>query len=249
MNTEHLDQSWQLVVVVTAENLHQFSQTLEDVHSKSLRPRPFILASDATAVRSGLSGLTHPVAYNLPPAIAPDCYWATVISAHQFVANKTVFLQSGTRVPNGWDARLAAAGQRAKSAFAVSPQSARHPILSVFANTDYEPELSVDEVDQWLNDYVDGVEYSVPMILESCALLQGEYWRDRTSLFSNDHQLMLDLRANGATVLATDQLYVDDFNTKNVSDASGVRYIPKAYRDSHAQRPPLARAHHALLEL
>lgn len=246
MNVQPLDESWQIVLVVTSENMRQFHLTLEDIKEKSFRNEVSILASDIPAVREQLAGLSLPVAYRLPPTIEPGVYWVTVTSAHEFVSLRTIFLQAGTRVPECWDARLVAAGQRAGVASAISPQCARHPILSAFASSQYQPELTVDEVDQWLNDYVDGIEYSVPVVLESCALLQGTYWQDRAPPIQSDRILLEDLRANGACLLATDQLYVDDFNTKYCIDVS---FLPKAYRDACAQRPPLARTHHALSEL
>lgn len=246
MNIQPLDESWQVVLVVTSANVDQMSQTLEDMRAKSLRHRASILAQDTPFVRQELSGCPFPIVFKLPAKVEANCHWASVVSAHEFVAHRTLFLQAGTRVPECWDARLIAAGQRAERASAISPQSARHPILSVFASTDYQPELSVDEVDQWLNDYVEGLEYTVPVILESCALLQGNYWRDRALPIANDRELFEDLRAHGASLLATDQLYVDDFNVKNVFD---VDCLPRAYLDACAQRPALAGTHHALREL
>lgn len=246
MNLQYLDESWQLVLVVMSENVHQLPQTLEDVHLKSLHRSALILASDTPVVRSALSGVSLPISYKLPPTFVPGSYWASVVSSHEFVSHRTIFLQAGTRVAECWDARLVAAGQRAKAAFAISPQCVRHPILSAFGSADFQPELSVEEVDQWLNDYVEGIEYSVPVILESCALLQGDYWLDRNFSMLNDRQLLQDLRANGACILATDQLYIDDFNTKYCADIS---HLPKAFLDAFERRPTLARVHHALSEL
>lgn len=245
-NLQLLDENWQLVLVVTSENSGRVLQTIEDIQARSLRHDAMILASDTPAMRSELSGLHLPVAFKLPPRIEAGTYWASVVSTHEFIRHRTVFLQAGTRIPECWDARLVAAGQRAPTASAVSPQCARHPILSAFGSTNYQPELSVDEIDQWLNDYVDGMEYTVPIILESCALLQGDYWRDRQSPILNDRQLLEDMRVNGAVVLATDQIYVDDFSTKYSNDIS---YLPKAYLDAFSLRKPLARVHHALTEL
>lgn len=246
MNLQPLDENWQLVLVVTSENACQLLQTIEDTKTRSFFHNAMILASDTPAIRSQLSGLILPVAYKLPPRIESGTYWASVVSTHEFIRHRTIFLQAGTRIPECWDARLVAAGQRAPTAFAVSPQCARHPILSAFGSTNYQPELSVDEIDQWLNDYVDGIEYSVPIILESCALLQGDYWRDRHSPIVNDRQLLEDMRANGGFALATDQVYVDDFNTKYCNDISD---LPKAFLDAFSLRPPLSRVHHALTEL
>jgi len=246
MNIESLDESWQIVLVVTAENLGQWKESLEDLQAKSLHGRISILAADAPVVRDGLAGLPLPIAYLLPPTIKPGGYWATVVSAHEFSSERTIFIQAGTRVPVNWDARLVAAGQRTSAASAISPQCTRHEIFSVFGSAQHKPELSVDEIDQWLNDYVDGVEYAVPVMLESCALLQGSYWRDCTHPIVDDSQLFEELRAQGAWLLATDQLYVDDFNTFYSVDAA---YLPKAYLDACLQRAPLARVHHALAEL
>jgi len=247
MNIQTLAESWQIVLVVTVQNVDQLQQTLDDVRVKSFSSQISILAADQPALRSALSGLSLPVTYTLPPAIEPGSYWANVVSAYEFVDHRTIFLLAGTRVPEHWDARLVAAGQRANDAVAISPQCVRHPILSVFASPDDNPELAVDEIDQWLNDYVDGVEYSVPMILESCALLQGDYWKDRKlRMVKNDRQLFESLRLAEGCILATDQLYIDDSKAFIYRDVAS---LPKAYLDAYALRPPLASVRHALSEL
>ncbi len=246
MDLHPLDESWQIVLVVTSENVGQLSHTLEDVLYKSYRRPDLILASESPLVRSVVSDLSLPVAFKLPQTIKSGSYWSTVVSSHDFKTNRTIFLQAGTRVPEAWDARLVAAGQRAMSAVAVSPQCVRHPILSVFGNRNIEPELVVDEVDQWLNDYASGSEYPMPLVLESCALLQGDCWRTCISSSSSDTQLFSDLRSSGVCFVATDQLYIDDSNTKYTCE---INQLPLAYRVACMQRSPLAGVHHALSEL
>lgn len=245
MKIQYLDESWQIVLVVTSENANQLERTLEDIQAKSFRDSYSILAQDTKIVRDAISQLAMTAAYMLPAKIETGCYWVTVLSSHNFESERTIFIQAGTRVPDCWDVRLVAAGQRA-GASAISPQCARHPFLSAFASTTYQPELAVDEVDQWLNDYVEGIEYSVPILLESCALLQGDYWRDIDHLIQNDRLLLEDLRAKGACLLATDQLYIDDFKTKYSND---ITFLPKAYIDACTLRPQLAPVRHALSEL
>jgi glycosyltransferase involved in cell wall biosynthesis len=246
VNIQILAESWHIVLVVTPQSASFLQQTIDDVRMKSVSTRISVLAADLPEIRSVLSGSSLPIFYNLPLTIRPGSYWANVVSAHEFANGRTIFILSGTRVPQHWDARLIAAGQRAIGASAISPQCARHPILSVFASPGQNPELPVDDMDQWLNDYVDGVEYSVPAILESCALLQGDCWKNRQRRFTSDWQLIEELRVMERCAVATSQLYVDDSKAFNYSD---VDLLPRAYRDAYTLRPPLGGVRHALSEL
>lgn len=246
VDTELLEESWQLVVVVTSDSVHQVRQTLDEVQLRSFSSAISVLGADDPSVRETLTGCRLPVDYTLPACVDSDSYWSTVLSSHVFEADRTIFLLAGTSVPEHWDARLVAAGQRAADAVAIAPLCARHPILSVFANAAYEPGLTVDEIDQWLNDYVDGIEFTVPVMLQSCLLLQGKYWREKPCRFANDQQLLDSLRLQGKWVLATDQVYVDDSNTTYNNDVS---FLPQARQNAYFIHHPLASTRHALREL
>ena len=154
-------------------------------------------------------------------------------------------MQAGVRLPQHWDARLAAAGQRAQGAWAVSPLCVNHPLFSAFYDSSHQPGLEVDEIDQWLNDYVEGREFAVPTLLSSCALLQGEAW-SQLGTYSDDAELFEDLRNRGQWLLATDQVYVDD---SHVDYDTSLDAMPQAYLNAYGGRHPLVNTRHALMEL
>jgi glycosyltransferase involved in cell wall biosynthesis len=187
------------------------------------------------------------VDYTLPLAIKPGAHWTTVLGSRTaFHPGGTIFLLAGTQVPEHWDARLAAAGQRAPDAIAIAPLCARHPIFSAFTNSDHEPGLEVDGVDQWLNDYASGIEFTVPVMLESCLLLQSDFWTPETVRAGDDRKLFDLLRVKGKTVLATDQVYIDDTSAIYSRDIS---FLPSAILTAYTQRHPLTDVRHALTEL
>jgi len=241
-----LDECWRIVVVATPQNAHELRHTLDSVLQNSLCTRVSILAADDTVVRGALVGLEMVVDYSLPPTIEPGAYWTAVLSTGLPDSGRIIFLLAGTRVPEHWDARLVAASQRATQAVAVAPLCARHEIFSAFLHPDHEPGLTVDEVDQWLNDYAQGKEFTVPVMLESCLLLQGHYWRQLTTEFSDDQELFHVLRLQGKSLLATDQVYVDDTRACYFRD---IGFLPSAFLTAYTLRHPLAPVRHALTEL
>lgn len=246
MNTVALEECWCIVLVVLPQNAHSLRLTLDDLRGKSLSSEISVLASDDPSVREVLTGLDVPVDYSLPSVLKKGAHWSAIVSSHNFEVSRNVFLLAGTRVPEHWDARLIAAGQRAKEAVAIAPLCVRHPILSVFASADHKPQLAVDEVDQWLNEYAQGIEFTVPVMLESCLLLQGDYWQNESFEFDSDHQLLDSLRLQGKWLLATDQVYVDDSRTVCNSD---VAFLPPAILRAYSSRHPMMAERHALMEL
>ncbi|MBK6738958.1 MAG: hypothetical protein IPG64_14230 [Haliea sp.] len=127
-----LDESWHIVIVVTPKNADELRQTLATVLHNSFSTTISILAADEPVVRSVLLGLEIIVDYSLPTSIAPGAYWTTVLSTKLPDSDRSIFLLSGTRVPEHWDARLVAASQRAAEAVAIAPLCARHPIFLHF---------------------------------------------------------------------------------------------------------------------
>lgn len=241
-----LEESWRIVLVVTRANVPHLTLTLDDLVRHSVSSNVSVLAVDDPVLRTALAEITHPVSYELPTSISPEKYWSTVVSQHTFDTTRTIFLLAGTRLPDSWDARLVATGQRNPQAAAVSPLCVRHPILSAFADSEQTPRLTVNEVDQWLNDYAQGVEFTVPVMLHSCLLLQGKFWQTDQASLVNDEELLQKLRSCGQWVIATDQLYVDD---RLVESSVGMLSLPPAIVQAYETRHPLSMIRHALLEL
>ena len=244
MSGKYLDENWQVVIVVDSSNLTFLQMTLSDVGANSYSKNISVLAFLKDGLESQIQALEVPISYANGPMDSVK-YWATILSNFQFTCDKTLFLKAGSRVPHHWDARLVAAGCRAEGASAISPLCARHPLLSAFYNPAHKPGLSCDELDQWLNDYVDGIEFSVPVLLESCALLQGLCWQELKN-FDNDVQLLDALRLNGRNLVATDQVYIDDTEVAYPTDLD---FLPQAFRNAYSGRHPLTATRHALMEL
>lgn len=245
MNSRYLEQDWQIVVVAASCAVADLRATLEELSGKSLGGDIRVLASERDDLRTFLSETNYPYACSLPDVTEPGCYWSAVLGALDFSRPRVILVQAGVRVPDKWDARLVAAGQRAQGAWAVAPLCAKHPLLSAFYDAGHSPGLPVEAVDQWLNDYVEGTEFEVPVMLESCLLLQGEEWK-KLGGAENDRQLMERIRLRGGWLLATDQVYIDDSALPGDSDIS---WLPQAYLNAFRGRHPLTATRHALMEL
>lgn len=246
MEIQLLDESWCIVIVVTPENVAGLQSTLDSVRVNSLGTAISVMATDSHSVREALMDCQFHVDYKLPSTMVSQAQWSTICSHYLFENRRSIFVLAGTVVPEHWDARLVAAAQRADDAVAVAPLCVRHPIFSAFSDAAHKPGLTVDEIDQWLNDYIEGAEFTVPVMLGSCILLQGDFWRDQLSQFSNDRLLLEALRNCGKSLIATDRVYVDDSNTNYHNDVS---FLPQAYQAAYLTRHPLHNARHALTEL
>lgn len=245
LNNLYLDESWRIVIIATSGDTNLLRDTLATVEAKSYSKNVSILTVDDNRLNSFLEKLECPVNRSLPASFKSDSFWTTILSVFEFNHEKTIFLQAGVKVPHHWDARLIAAGLRAEGVSAVSPLCTKHPILSAFFNPTHKPGLSCDEIDQWLCDYVDGIEFSVPVILESCVLLQGDAWQ-KLGQFDNDEQLLGSLRQDGHCLVATDQLYIEDIHADYPNKFD---FLPQAFRNAYSGRHPLTATRHALMEL
>lgn len=246
MGSPVLHSNWSIVLVVTPQNVQQLRETLNEVQARSLSHDISVLATDSASVRHVLSAIDVPVHYKLPPEVESGSYWSNIVSSYEFNGDRNLFLFAGAHVPEHWDARLISAGQRASEAVAVAPLSVRHPILTAFSDPAHEPGLTVDEMDQWVNEYAEGIEFSVPVMPETCLLLQGPYWREASLQYSDDRSLLEHLRLKGKCLVATDQVYIDDNKLHSNCDIS---FLPESFLGAYKLRHPLASTRHALTEL
>jgi len=245
MDRPFLEAHWRIVVLVTADTLGALQTTLESVQRQSLGSDISLLASPAASVRNALEAYDLPVHYELPESIAPGERWARAAASIPAGTGPVAVLRSGCQVPQHWDARLVAAGQRNPLAAIIAPLSARHPFTSLFTRVDHQPALDVDALDQWLNDYSDGKAFPLPLLPSGCLLLQGEYWQS-SSLAATDSELLESLAGNCLEVLADTQLYVDD----TLLDAAELPAdLPRGTLDAYCSRSPLAASRHAITEL
>lgn len=241
-----IDEGWEIVLVVYEHDVSGLADTLADIQAQSHGSRVVVLAQDTPVTRAACATLDVPVNYCLESTEGRDAFWASSVSAHTFTAAQTLLVRAGARLPVAWDARLAAVAQLNPRAAVVLPLLARHPFLSAFSQPLDSPRLSVNAVDQWLNDYARGREFSVPVLPPACALLQGEYWREPTTGTLTDAQLRDALAERGQWIVATDQLYVDD---SRCDYSPATASLPAAFDAGYQNHHPLASLRHALWEL
>ncbi len=241
-----LSARWRIVVIVHTDTLPLLPNTLASVRAQSLGRDISLLAGDADPVRAALVDLELPVAYDLPATIPGGGFWSTVACSYRFSGEPVLFLQAGCLVPQHWDARLVAAGQRNPAAGIVAPVSVRHPLTSLFSSTTHAPGLAVDDIDQWLNEYSDGRAFPLPALPHGCLLFQGGYWQERPEDCAGDEHLFERLANDRIEVLADTQVYIDD---AALACAGDIQALPLAVRDAYSMRSPLAALRHPLTEL
>lgn len=246
MKLQALRENWRIVVVVTGEQLHLFDQTMQAVREQSFSREVSVLAADEHDVRKKLSTSGLDVDFSLPAQLPQNARWVTILARCTPNTEACVFLFCGTDVPPHWDARLAAAGQRAGDLAVVSPLCVRDPVLGVFTEHDHSPGLEVDAIDQWLNDYSSGVEFSVPVLSQCCLYVPGALIAQLAVQASDDTQLVECIRSANAGPLATNQLYVDDQKLDFIADLAA---LPPAWQEAFTHRSPLAALRHSITEL
>lgn len=246
MKLQALRENWRIVIVVTGEQLHLFDETVRAVRARSFAQELCVLASDEPCVRDKLSSSGLAVDFILPETLPPRSHWSTVLAHCTVEAEAFVFLLCGAEVPHHWDARLAAAGQRAGGTAVVSPLCVRDPVLGIFTEDSHSPGLDVEAVDQWLNEYSAGDEFPVPVLSHSCLFVPGASMRQLAEGVADDTQLVERIRALDAGPLATDQLYIDD---QRMSSTPAIDTLPPAWRDAFTQRSRLTALRHSMTEL
>ena len=241
-----LRRSWQIVLVAAAADAEHLPASLAALRAQSLSSDILVLCEDDAGLRSVLDKLAVDVAYDLPGPIPEGAFWVTLLQHFSPSAQASVFLRAPVRVPEHWDARLVAAGQRADSAVAVAPLCARHPFLTVSMRPSQDPGFDVDAMDQWVNDYAVGKEFPLPVMPAICMLLQGDYWQSAGPWPASDAELAEHIRHLGHSIVATDQLYVDD---SRLEYDDGTAHLPAPLVDAYLQRAPILAMRHALSQL
>ncbi|NND68145.1 MAG: glycosyltransferase [Halioglobus sp.] len=246
MDRPSLAGSWRVVVLVTDDTLEHLPATLASVRDQSLGSAISLLANSSGAVMAALAAHELPVDHGLPGETSAAALWSAVAGSYTFAGEPVAFIRAGCIVPQHWDARLVAAGQRNPGAAIVAPLSVRDSFTSLFNRVDHTPGLNVDELDQWLNDYSDGQSYPLPGLPSGCLLLQGSYWSEQRTYCHDDRQLLADLAGNCLEVVADTQLYVDDAALAAVPVPTE---LPRATRDAYLARAPIAAIRHAITQL
>lgn len=202
-----------------------------------------VVGSDDPALRlcAERSGLDF--SPDLPEREQPDHFWTTLLQVLHPTLDYSLVLRAGCEVPPYWIRRLCTVALRS-GATAVFPLSVRHPCTSAFSSVEHLPRLGVHAVDRWLNRYSPGLEFDIPLLAGYCGLFLGPWYKPDAN--SDDNQLAGEWRNNGALMIATDAVYIDD---SALPALSLPKNIYPAWQESFIDRHPLTEMRHALSEL
>jgi len=200
-----------------------------------------VLGSDSTALAEVAREAGCVLLDVLPGTCDPAKYWSVVLRALAGRSEAGLVVRAGTGLPPYWHRRL---GPQPPDVAAVFPLSVRHPCTAVFEHTSHEPGLAVDEIDRWLNAYVPGVAFDIPVFAGQTALVNPLKFPAEAGL--DDEALAAVVRESGGLILATDNLFVDD---RQLEPYSLPATIHQAWEQAIERRHPLTAVRHALTEL
>ncbi len=219
-------------------------RTLQALESAGCQAQCSLLASNDAALHKVAADFSLQGSFDLPEVPSTARYWTEMLKRSGFDGQPTLFLRAGCILPVAGVERLAAALERNTNALALCPLGAAHPLLRVFAEPKTSPGLDVDALDQWLNDYARGIEFDIPVLLESCALLRGVQWCHEDE---DDTALLKRVTHGRDWLLGCDHIYVDDASVDGLGLA--VADLPVAQFRALAEPHAQLTWRHALSEL
>jgi len=178
----------------------------------------------------------------LPPTADTEHYWSLVSRALAGHRGDCLVIRAGTGFLSGLGRRLRIPG--GENAAALFPLSVRHAATSVFSSPDHAVGLDVASIDRWLNIYTTGLVFDLPGFCGYTALLRPQL------IDAGDHANDMELAAatllSGASLLCTDNVYVDD---SHLDPADMPDNCYPAWCEAVHTRHPLTGVRHALTEL
>ena len=246
---------WHIVLVAFSGEEALLADTLAQVRQQSLNLGSVqLICSDTPALRAAASEfLTR---FELPALPAQDSYWLTLLRLLPLDA-PVLLVRAGCHLPQYWDARLMAVAEQSPHLSVISPLNVAEPLFALLNPGAAQPlAMPIDALDQWRAAYADGLAFDLPAISAAVTLIQPsmvDFFTGKCLAacpdehLSCDAELMQLLRHQGAGVICTDQLVVDDSRV-------GVRPDCRAFasdveRQSLLDAHPLTGMHHALTEL
>ncbi|WP_409524931.1 glycosyltransferase [Nitrincola sp. MINF-07-Sa-05] len=247
---------WHIVLVAFAGEELSLTDTLAQIRQQSLDDSGLqLLCTDTPALHAAAGD--YPVHFELPVAPSLDNYWLTLLRLLPQDA-PVLILRAGCHLPQYWDARLMAVADQSPALTVISPLNVTEPFFALLnakllsakllnAKQNQPLLMSVDALDQWRACYSEGGAFDVPAISGAATLIQPGISDCLSAGLSNDAELMAKLRQQGAGVICTDQLVVDDSRV-------GIRPDSKAFANEVEQQSlgdahPLTGMRHALTEL
>lgn len=176
----------------------------------------------------------------LPESFDTARYWCQVSEVLAGEVEACWVLRAGTRLPDHWQRRLALTDPEC---VAIFPLSVRHPCTSIFTSTRHKPGLSLPELDRWLNRYLSGRCWDIPLLDGQTALLRPARLPPG---MMDDRALARQLRQQGNSILASDNLLVDD---RQLAPSALPEDLCPAWRQAILHRHPLTAVRHAMTEL
>lgn len=194
---------------------------------------------------ASLARLADEASCTFLPALSSACdparYWCEVAEALRDRRGAWLVLRAGTRLPDLWWRRWVSCHA---SCFALFPLSLRHPCTAVLADVAADPGLDLRDMDRWLNAYLKGASWDIPVFAGQTACIRPALLP--SGRCTDDWQLAVSLRHSGAVLQATDNILVDD---RQLPPQRLPKELQPAWAQAVHQRHPLAAARHALGQL
>ena len=229
------------VIVAYAGETAALEQSLAAVTNENAAT-VFVLASDDPALAACAQKWGAAFSPALPTVLNHSDYWCTVNLALGGRESDCLVIRAGTRFPPELERRLCAPG--GEMAAALFPLTVRDAATSAFSSTDHEVGLDAASIDHWLNLYAPGLVFDLPGFCGFTALLRPHLVA--TGDFTDDVELAQATLLAGASLLCTDNAYVDDSHL--LPATFGANTYP-AWTEAALTRHPLTGVRHALTEL
>ena len=229
------------VIVAYAGETAALEQTLAAVTNEDATP-VFVLASDDAALAACAEKWGAAFSAALPTVLNRTDYWCTVNLALGERESDCLVIRAGTRFPPELERRLCAPG--GEMAAALFPLTVRDIATSAFSSTDHDVGLDAASIDHWLNLYAPGLVFDLPGFCGFTALLRPHLVANGD--FTDDAELAQATLLAGASLLCTDNAYVDDSHLPPAT--LGANTYP-AWAEAALTRHPLTGVRHALTEL
>lgn len=172
----------------------------------------------------------------------PDRYWCHLLAELPEEVDVALVIPAGALIT----ADLLRLGALVSDKTAVAqPLGLQHEFARPFMTSDETLKLSVSDINQWLNRYALGRPVELPLLSGPCGWINASMLRNLQA--DNDDQLASAIRSNGASIVLSDEAFVDD--TACQTGGAGVAALPEALEVALCERHPYTAVRHPLSQL
>lgn len=173
---------------------------------------------------------------------SPGQYWSQIIAAIPDQVDQALVISGASKVPKEM---LRLRPLLTERVAAVFPLGMVHAHAHTLMNSQASLNLSVRDMNVWLNRYAVGKPIEIPTMAGLCAWVDARLLRACAA--ESDQSLEQALRARGLSIILSDQAFVDDSSDAPYIDDS--RYLPSDIAQAMALRHPYTKLRHPLWEL